>query len=252
VKGEKSEINITGWTEDYIKIEINLISKNPSAEVARNDLDVLKYKLLVNEKEIYINNYFESEEFNNINSNLSTVYNINVPPECDVSLTNLYGDIIIKNVNVSGYVSNSFGDVNIDGIKGNLEVILYYARLWFNNSNCIFRGKAEKSDLIFENSGGKFDISTNYGKIIFNADNRISLLKITSGRTEVTVNTQSFEDFNYLLSTKSGNIYIPSKYRSKVTEEEDLNKFSLHSDNMNTYIKVKTTYSPITIKTEKE
>ena len=56
VKGEKSEININGWTKDYIKIEINLISKNPSAEVASNDLDVLKYKLLISEEEIFISN----------------------------------------------------------------------------------------------------------------------------------------------------------------------------------------------------
>ena len=64
VKGEKSEININGWEENYIGIEIKLISKNPSAEIARDDLNVLKYKLSVDDEEVYINNYFESEKYN--------------------------------------------------------------------------------------------------------------------------------------------------------------------------------------------
>lgn len=252
VKGEKSEININGWTKSFIKIEINLISKNPSAEVARNDLNVLKYNLSLDEEEIYISNYFKSEEFNNISSNLSTVYNINVPSGCAVSLTNLYGDVYLENVNSSVYINNSFGEVNIDGMKGSVTSVLNYARLLLSNSDCIFRCEAGKSDLIFENSGGKYDLSTNYGEIIFNADNTVKLLKISSIRTEIAVNTKTIEDFNYLLVTKSGNIYLPSKYRIMVIKEEDLNKFTLHSDNMKSYIEIKTTYCPITIKTEKE
>ena len=51
------KINITGWAKKNIHIKIKLISKNPAAEIAKDDLKVLKYKLLIQNDLISISNY---------------------------------------------------------------------------------------------------------------------------------------------------------------------------------------------------
>ena len=76
-------------------------------------------------------------------------------------------DVIIKNTVGEHTIQNSFGEVKLSSIIGDIDLALYYSDAYASTINAVMSCKAENSDVTFENVSGIFNLSTNYGKISF-------------------------------------------------------------------------------------
>jgi hypothetical protein len=249
IKGEKSDISIIGGNYSTMKVEILLISKCTDKETALNDLKFINYSIQQKDKEIIMSNNFISPDIKNIKSNLSVRYIISVPEKCNLQITNLYGNIELKNLSITGEINNSFGDISMKDIKGAFSVHLYYSNIFAAGINAILKCKSENSDQVFENVSGTYDLITSYGKINFTANNDLRKIDINASRSTVEVQVDNFEKYNYSLAAMDDEIILPDAFKNMIKKEFGLKKFD-HVSNSNFTIKVKTTYCPITIKTK--
>ncbi len=249
IKGEKSDISINSWKNKSVKIEIQLIARNPKKEKAEEDLKFINYNLDKSGESISMSNIFQSDKNAQITSNLSVKYNVWIPDNSIIKIENLYGDVIIENSFVQADIHNSFGQVNMKAITGKLNLNLYYADTRITNIQALVICNAVNSELSFVNASGAYEIASNYGNINFDAGENLKKLQVKSTRTEIGVEVGNFKKYSYNLVTQSSNLNLPGNYNSKIKKEARISRFEMNTNSSNPYIHIETTYCPIHINT---
>jgi hypothetical protein len=252
IKGEKSDISIRGWKNKEVKIEVQLISRNPKKEKAAQDLKFIKYNLVKSGRMIILSNSFVSDKNAQISSNLSVKFHIWIPDNSSVQIENLYGDIDIESLSFKGSVRNSFGEVKISDITGRIDLDLYYADTRINNINAGMTCKAVNSELNLFNVSGEYEISSNYGSISFMAGEHLKKLRVQSSRTGIEVKVGNFEKYSYNLVTQNSDLNLPGHYAGRIQKESRISRFELNTNSHNPVIQIETTYCPITINTSNQ
>lgn len=248
IRGEKSTINISSWAKPYYGIEIKLISKNFKEKKAKKDLEVIKYKIEESNQYYLLNNYFSSDKYYEVSSNLSAVYNIKVPASSKLDIANIYGNINLDNLKSVTNLKNSFGEISVTNTNGKYNVNSYYSDVMMENIDMDLQCNADKSDIELVNVSGSVVIKSNYGKIQIEAASNLESVNIDSQRSTVFFASQNLKDYNYSLSTKQSKITLPDKWQNKLIEKDGYTIFSLKNIPKNPFIQIRTTYCQISIK----
>jgi len=246
VKGEKSTINVTSWDNNFFYVEIKLISKNPDKKLAEKDLKIVKYQVTETNSNYLLKNFFSSEKYGKITSNLSAVYNIKVPKTTKLSITNIYGNIYLKSLSSTTSLKNSFGEIHITDAFGSYEVRAYYSDVWVNNARLNLSASADKSDFNLKNVSGTLFIESNYGNIHLTPGKNLKKVEINAKRTSVNFNADDLDKYSYLLTTQSSKLLLPKDWQGKIKNESGKIKFSQVGNKP--FVKIQTTYCEISIK----
>jgi hypothetical protein len=247
--GEKSTIDIKGWTGNYVKIKMLLIAKHPDRSIAERELNFLKYTINKDQNTIHINNYFLSNSIyeDQVKSNLKCQYEILVPVNCLVVISNKYGDVKVSGINSSIELSAELGNIFLSGIKGEMRIKAAYGDIKGENLEGNFFCKAQKSDMNFFNVGGYYKIESSYGKITLTPSSNFKGLDINSSKTEVVFNSKDYP-YNYKLSTLFSDIQLPEEYRKSLAKNmAGKSSFELQKTSESPMIRISTSYSPITL-----
>ncbi len=247
INAEKSNINIHQGEGNKVKVQIDLIAKNPSKSDAENDMDIMQYYISQSEGAINLSNFFKSDRMVEITSNLSAAYDIYIPLACNVDIKNLYGQINMNDAQVSGEIDNSFGSVSLQNITGNLHINLSFSDLASSNTDGELKIDAKNANLSMKNLSGKNTVNTTYGEIEIKSLHELKVLDVDAKRCSVNLNVDQFENYNYNLGAYKKEIILPEKYSSKIIKDSSSNLFSQQYNSNNSLIKIKSTYCPITI-----
>jgi len=247
VKGEKASININPCDKDYFSVEIKLVSKNPNKKDAETDINIIKYEIEENNGECVLKNYFASDKFGNVKSNLSVIYTINVPRNAKLDITNIYGNVYINNLNAVIKLKNSFGEIHISNIKGKQWLNAYYSDVYAKDLDLDLVCVTDKSNIEMTNVSGTIVINSNYGNLRFLPGNELLSLEVDSKRTTVSFESNTLNKYNFALSTIYSNIDLPNQWSKKITKESGTTLFKQINNPANAFIKIKTTYCQISI-----
>ncbi|MBN1186790.1 MAG: hypothetical protein JXB49_31215 [Bacteroidales bacterium] len=248
INAEKADINIEGWEKNTVSIEMQLISKNTDIEEAKSDLKCSKYEIKESNESIILTNYFSAENNHNIKSNLSVVYTIKVPYKCPANIINLYGDIEISSLHSAVIINNSFGAIILNNMDGDIKVLSNYADITAVNIDGKLLCQAEKANITINDASGYTQIISSYGKVEFNPGDGFIGLKVRSGRTDIVVEVESFENYGYNLKTKSDKIILPDEHNGKVSDNKNISDLMYNLNSEKPVIDIQTTYCPIVIK----
>jgi hypothetical protein len=249
IAGEKSSIDIKGWTGNYVKVKMLMISKHPDRSIAERELNFLKYTINKDQNTIHLNNYFLSNSVyeDQVKSNLKCQYEIWVPVSCLIVVSNKYGDVKVSGINSSIELSAELGNIFLSGIKGEMRIKIAYGDIKGENLEGNFFCKAQKSDMSFANVGGYYKIESSYGKITVTPSSNFKGLDINSSKTEVVFNSKDYP-YNYKLSTLFSDIQLPEEYRKNIAKNmAGKSSFDLQKATESPMIKISTSYSPITL-----
>jgi hypothetical protein len=248
INGEKSNIYVNSWDKDYFQVEIKLTSKNTNQKQAETDLNVIKYEITENNTDYQLKNYFASEKYGNVKSNLSATYNIKVPKNSKLDITNIYGNVYLSDFSSNTKLKNSFGEIHISNISGTMEMNSYYSDTWASDINLALLCTTDKSDLEMTKVSGNIVIKSNYGSIQFSPGKTLKKLEIDAKRTTITIENESFNIYNYALSTSFSNIELPDKWKKDIKKVNGIVRFNQIYNANNPIIKIQTTYCQIAIK----
>jgi hypothetical protein len=250
VKGEKATVEIKGWNENYIKVKIKLIAKHPDRAIAESDLKYLKYSITQENNVSRISNYFLSTSIyeSKVNSNLKCHYEIYAPFSCPVTVTNKFGDTYISNMNTTLDLSQELGNTILNNIKGEIKLKSSYGDIKAENIDGIFNCIADKADIELKEVSGAYNIESDYGKINMTPKGIIRGININSSKTEVTLNLNKIDQFDYKISTYFSDINVPSDLMNKVTKNlASKSTFDLKQSGTVPMVSIATSFSPVTL-----
>lgn len=241
--GEKATIKLEGWEKNYIEVELLAVSRNTEKAKAIEEIKYIKTDAIKDDSKLLLKNYFNGES-KKISSNLSVEYNIKIPKNSKLIISNLYGRVDLANLSSSVFVSVAFGSISIKNINGNMEIQNKYSNLSGDNISGSLICISEKSDINLSKISSAVNIESKYGEIKLQILDSNHPLEINSRRSSISI-TIPEQAFNYELNTSNSTITIPDK--GSINAEQFISDNNKNATNL----KIKTSYCPIIINHEK-
>jgi hypothetical protein len=258
IDAEKADITLKANPNiKEVSVKMDLISKNPNLQSAKQDIDALKYIVETQGKTIYLRNYIGIEKGGaKPTSDLKTRYTIEVPAEMIVSIKNNFGKLnvsglrskvmlitefcktILTDIKGEMFINSRLGDIDGRGLEGKISV------------------QSNRSDLFLSMTKGECAITAQYGKINIETDKTFTQLSIKADKAEVHFLPPPATAINYDLEAEYGKVILPQKLTPKYIEKTDkkekvnFNHFDTGSDKKKTTLGVyiQTSFSSIEIR----
>lgn len=232
IQGKKAEVQVTGWDESYIKVEMDLVAKHAKLEVAKEELEYIQYKISKRDERYVIENSFFSERTRSrIKSSLSVVYRVFVPINTRVVVNNQYGTVKAANLFNSMHFDVKFCDVDFERLFGEIVAKGEYSEFRGKNFDAFLSVNARRSEIEFKAFAGQADIDNNYGDIKLSPSPMLKALKVASRHGKVDVFVNSIDAFNYDVKVNSSYINLPNTESSFIKANEDGKEFHFQKRN---------------------
>jgi|GEM_PF-472338 len=242
--GEKATIEIEGWNKNYIDVQIRMISRNPMRKNAEIDLQYIKTDLIQTGSTLRMKNFFEGKS-SQITSNLSVEYIIKVPSTVSLTVSNLYGKLMVRNSSNQIQLDVSFGSIELESVNGKINVLSKYGDITGDKIEGSISCTAEKTDINLKEVNAPVKIKSKYGEIALSLTSNQYPVIINSHRTKLLL-TIPDKPFNYKLKTLFSEIDLPDKTVIK----DDFYEKKIN-DTVST-LELSTSYCPIIILTGKK
>ncbi|WP_344929643.1 hypothetical protein [Aquimarina addita] len=245
LENKYGNININGWDQNKIQIKINVIVNKKEKEYAQDLLNRIKPSISYSKEFISIFSYIEEKEngffskllnranpFDFDKGNIQINYDINLPINAEVQITNKFGDIFTNGWNGKLNTNIGHGNIWIQDNLTNASIEMKFGKL---KAKSIAYGsiKIKNSELDIENSK---NLSLNSSGSTIALKN-ISNLEIYSSKDKVTIRQVDkirgeLKFSNMILEEVSENIDL-------TMDVADFNAYKITKSNANIDIKQK-------------
>jgi len=250
IKGEKAEINVQSWNQNYVYVEIQLVARNVSAKQARKDVESNIYGISSTHGIVKVQNSFTADSVVDIQSNMSAIYSIKVPHGQTINILNVYGSTTIENCLSDRIIAkSSFGKLFVQNSTVKIIEESYYSDTRIENSTVDYNASTDKGNISLTNTSGACEIRSKYGKIDIIEGKSIDKLIIESKRTEINVQISDFRHSNISLQVVDGTMEVPSQISTLIKKEG--NKHILNYNKGNRLIAISTSYSKLNLNYKK-
>lgn len=248
IRAEKASIKVETWSKKYISLEIKLISKHKKKEVAKSELDLLKYQITKADNKHLVSNYFEAnDKFVRVKGNLQAEFLIKVPNGCDILITNHYGKLSVSNLQSDMDAMLKFVDCQVINGTGSLNIESSFGNIYLDGFAGSLRAKLERSNLELNSFDGMANLDTRYGEVDVEGG-RFKKLDINGIRTQISFSTFNLESYNYDVKTTFSVIRVPKSIGSYLNLSDEYQKLLKDFSDNNPKIKLHTTYGSINLK----
>lgn len=209
INGVRAGIKVESYEGNTIELNLKLVSKNPSKNVAEKDLLKFKYVLEQFDNEIYFRNYIELEKGESKPaSNLRAFYTIRIPKNIPIDIKNRFGAIQLNKLEQDIEMELEFSNLEMEDIKGDIEIQTKFGDINGINLRGNFKFTSTRSDISLEELQGNFDLNTKLGNIKIAGDKNLYKLDIDSDKSKIEFIPYKAESFQYDLSSSYGELEI--------------------------------------------
>ena len=207
VQGEKSEVNITTWGNDYIHIELKLTAQHPERAIAEEDLENFIYTFENNVDTIYITNQIlEKEE--TLRSGLQAYYTIQIPLSCNVKLENYFGTAELTDLHQGVDINSEFCNLKLKNVLGTVNVDTYFG------------------DLI--EIAGSFNIDAYKGVVkVFANKSLLEDINITGEKTDVFFYDTELKGYSFDLISRNGSVELPDDLEANYSKQDEIRMINI-------------------------
>ncbi|MBC8156194.1 MAG: DUF4097 family beta strand repeat protein [Bacteroidetes bacterium] len=253
VNAQKADVVITGWNRPMISVKLRLVAKHPDRAVAEREVAYHQYVLQASDGQIDLSNRFViPQRAGKLQSQLKAVYEVSVPVKTLISLTNSFGDVRLSGLSGDVSVKFEFGKLSLEDVSGKLAITSEYGDIDGRNLDATLTCKAEKADISLRGLGGKVTLQSRYGKLLIQPNSvTLDALRVDAARTEIVLVPQRVTDFRYDVIATQADIYVPADYADQLGRYGGKQTFTLQPPGKKVEIIIQNTYSPVTIQGEK-
>ncbi len=258
IDAEKADITLKANPNvKEINVKMELISKNPNLQNAKQDLDALKYIVETQGKTVYLRNYIGIEKGSaKPTSDLKTRYTIEVPSEMVVSVKNNFGKLNVSGLRNKVMLITEFCKTTLTDIKGEMSINTRLGDIDGRGLEGKISVQSNRSDVFLSMAKGECAITAQYGKINIETDKTFTQLSIKADKAEVHFLPPAATAINYDLEAEYGKVILPQKITPKYIEKSDKKEkvnfsyYDVGSDKKRTTLGVfiQTSFSSIEIK----
>ncbi|GAB3512343.1 hypothetical protein GCM10027442_23440 [Emticicia fontis] len=212
VEAEKADVELITWEKDEIQAKIDLIAKHPDRNIAKNDLEAMKYIVDRTSDKILLRNYLVVK--NNAekpSSNFKAKYVIHLPENLKVTIQNSFGKVLIQGKYSLLNIKSEFCILDLQKAEGNTKLETYYGKVHSKNFLGTITIKSERSELFFQQLSGVNVINAQYGKIEIESVANLKSLTINAKKTEINLKIP-LHNHGFNLESKYGKMSIPDGF----------------------------------------
>lgn len=248
IEGEKAEIKVETWSRKEVKVILELSSKNPEKQAAERDLAYFQYDFQSKNGQIRLRNF--STEGSKVQSNFTARYEIWVPEDCPVEMSNYFGKSVVRNLSNRVAIRSEFSPVALSNVKGLIDVNTRFGDLVGEWLNGIVKVQSHRSNVTLRNIKGTYDIQSKYGLIKIFADPDLIDLNIEADKGDVYLFNPDPKAFGYELIAHFGSITVPDDLKLQFTENTEKMRHAIFtaSQNQQATVMVRINYGDIVIR----
>jgi hypothetical protein len=249
----QADVTITGWNYDSISVIIRLKAKSTDYNAAKKDILNWAYAMKKEKTEIMLKNFLKKDISQNTTSKLTVEYNIRVPDNCLIHLSNFSGTTNINNLNGALKTNIKYGSLLISGMKGIVESDLEVGDINCTRSNLVLTLRSKHSAIYLDNVQGSITVAAQYGSVRINEIEPLTKLLLDVTRADVYLVKKSATEYRLDLYSMVGKInidipnYIKDMNKYKHEENTDYSKINYKSNLEIPLISIKNKYGNIVL-----
>ena len=234
IDGEKADVVVQTGNNVAIKIEVELSAKHPNMDIAKRDLEAIKFVAEEIGKKIYVRNYVAvGKNESKPQANLKAKYIITVPAECPVNLKNNFGKTNVSNLINYFDLYSEFCSITLNNLKGTINIDTRYGDIDATQLDGKVNIKSKRTDINLSQLKGSYDLTANYGSLRINGDLSAINLKINGEKANVFFNPGN-QPYNYAMTANNGAMNIPKDQNFSFTQNDANKRMAfLKSNNTN-------------------
>lgn len=225
IEGEKSTITINTWNKNEIKVVLKLISKGPDREKAEKELDYQRYILEKRKETIYMKNYLAMpKSVSKLGSIQVASYDVTIPRGCKMELSNQYGDVNISNLFGVINMEVKYGKIKLENLNAAIQVQSYFGDLIVRNIDGQIDINANHTKINLDDVAGDVKLRSTLGDVFVGRVDGIKSLEIIASKADITLDNPDYQQFNFSLESKFGDVLVPVKYEKYFKSSDQNNK----------------------------
>ncbi len=217
IEGERAEVYFETWEREDIQVRLELSARHPDREIARQDLEKIRYLSERVKNKIYLRNYIDQKE-GKPSSRIKAVYTVKVPADCPVYIKNQYGLVNASNLSNRLRLNTRFTQIGLENIQGMIDVDTRYGDLRAKELDGNIQIAALHSDLVLENMRGSYDINARYGKLELFATMDLLSLNLQTESSDVVFHNPFLKSFSYHLEARQADLIYPNDLPLRFSE----------------------------------
>ncbi|MEZ0538215.1 DUF4097 family beta strand repeat-containing protein [Fibrella arboris] len=253
LKAQKADVQVRTWNRPTVSIRLRLVAKHPDRAVAEREVAYHQYTLQTNGNTLDLSNRIVIPGgAGKVQSQLKVIYEINVPEKVVLAMTNSFGDINLRGLSGDVTVAFEFGRLTLDDMAGKLTVTSSYGDIEGRNLDAILTLKAEKADVSLRDLGGSCRITSHYGKLLVQPNPQsLKALSVESARAETTVQARNVADFRYDIITTYADIRVPDGLADELGKFGSKQTFTYEPPGRKVELVIRTSYANVLIQSDK-
>jgi hypothetical protein len=249
---QKADLVIRGWSKPTVAVKLRLMAKHPDRAVAEREVAYHQYVLQTSGNLIDMANSFViPQRAGKLQSQLKVLYEVNVPHKVLLTLRNSFGDIQLNDLAGDVSVTFEYGRLQLEDIGGKLTLTSNYGDIDGRNINAMLTGKAEKADVTLRELGGRVNWQSRYGKLTLLPISSLGQLKVEATRTDMLVATKRLSDFRYDVIVSFAQVHVPEAVADQLSRYGGKQVFTFQPAGQHPEISIQNSYGNVTIQGEK-
>lgn len=227
VQGEKSEVNITTWDDDYIQIDLKLTAQHPERAVAEEDLKKFIYSFDSNTDTIYITNQITEKE-ETLRSGLQAFYTIKIPQSCNVKLENYFGTAELTDLSQGVDINSEFCNLKLKNVLGTVNVDTYFGDLIGVMIDGKVDIKANRSNVTLSEIAGSYNIDAYKGVVkVFANQSLLENINIRGEKTDVFFYDTELKGYSFDLTSLNGSVELPDHLAASYSRQDEIRTINI-------------------------
>ena len=223
IEGESAKIKIESWTRQDVKVVMNLISKGVTKPVAEKELSYQKYAIDDIKDAYTIRNFLlvpkGLKELSTIQQTEITVW---APQNLTMAITNSFGEIQIDGYDGQINITSEYTDIQMKNTSGKLTANCNFGDLSLVSFSGELRLNLIHTETSITSLVGKATIETNLGDVAIKELGLGSSLYVSGIKSDITLSVKNLQDFYWSIRSKYGELKGPTVLTSKVQSIKNL------------------------------
>jgi hypothetical protein len=246
---EKADLTIKSWASPQVKIQVELLAKHPQLDIAKQDLNALKFVAETIGKTIYVRNYVAIDKGKEKpTSDLRAIITVWLPSDAPISIKNTFGKNNIQQYNGRIDLSSEFCKTRLSQLTGELAINTRFGELEGDNLNGKLTITSNRSNLTLKILRGLTLINATYGKISIETDRSLTTLTVNADKADVDISNPKNAAMSYFLSADYGNVSTPKSLNFNYLENsKNKKRLNLQTTASGSKVAVSTSFGSILI-----
>ena len=224
IEGEKSSIKINTWNKNEIRVALKLISKGTDKEKAEQELAYQRYILEKRKETIYMKNYLVlPKSVSKLGSIQIASYDVTIPRGCKMELSNQYGDVDISNLFGVISLEVKYGKIKLENLNAAIQIQSYFGDLIVRNIDGQMDVNANHTKINLDDVAGDVKLRSTLGDVFVGGVDGIKSLEIIASKADITLDNPDYQQFNFSLESKFGDVLVPAQYEKYFKSSSDRN-----------------------------